>query len=327
MPFWRSEGRIAREADIWVARLNGPEREAHAAESAAWRAADPRNEAAFQRSERLWRDAGRATRTASVVVPGLTRAALERGNRGPRFALAAIVATVTIAGGVYLFEKPAADQLGPHDQLASQATPKTIQLSDGSTVSMGADSMIATNFDGTTRAIALLKGSARFSVAHDPDHPFIVSAGSRTVTARGTVFDVALRPAGLSVTMIEGVVEVSRPLPTGSSGRAVIRLTRGERLIVSGKTERVSAVNTPSSVAVFQDQPPTPIAKIIDEANVGSARPLHLADPTLGREMVEGRFSLSDTVSLARQLAAALDLNLLDDGTSLILSRKTNPKK
>ena len=325
MSFWRGEDRIAREADAWVAGLHGPERDAIVAELAAWRAADPRHEAAFRRSEMLWQDTGRATRISHTAVPINTRPVAVKVNRIPRFAIAGIVATVAIAGGLYLAELFSPAHLGPYAELRSGAGPETIRLADGSTVWLGADSKVATNFDGTIRAIGLIEGSARFSVVHDAVHPFIVSAAGRTVTARGTIFDVALRPAGLSVTMIEGVVDVGRKEPDGMTQGAIIRLAHGERLVVSGRTERVLEPNPAAATGSSRDYGSTPAARIVADANVGAARPIRFEDPALGVEHVQGRFDLSNTIGVAQQLAAALNLGLVDDSRNLVLVRKAAP--
>jgi len=297
------------------------------AEVHAWRSADPRHEAAFQRSERLWQAAGSATRTPYSRAASSGRLAAARYDRGPGFAFAAIVGTVAIAGGVYVFERPRTDMLGARAELASSTASRTVRLPDGSTVALGPDSQISTDFDGVTRGIALLRGNARFTVAHDAAHPFVVSVGGRTVTARGTIFDVALRPAGLSVMMIEGVVEVARKRQAGAVDAGAIRLARGQRLVVVGGREQISEPAGTPVASTRRDYPPTAIAKVIDDANIGAHKPILLDGQTVGAMKVEGRFDLSNTAALARQFAAALDLDLLDDGRSLILSRKSTPEK
>src|SRR3546814_18572093 len=68
---------------------------------------------------------------------------------------------------------------------------------------------------GERRDITLLAGRALFDVAKDPQRPFVVKAGDRTITALGTLFDVDVSPTELRVTLADGVVAV-RPVRYGA---------------------------------------------------------------------------------------------------------------
>jgi transmembrane sensor len=62
------------------------------------------------------------------------------------------------------------------------------------------------------------------------------------------------------------------------------------------------------------------VADVIAEANRYSARKLRLTDPSLGRLKVTGAYRRGDTRGLARSLAEAFDLELIDTpGSDLLL--------
>jgi transmembrane sensor len=318
MVFGRSDERVAREADAWVARLRGPATDEDRAALEAWRAADPRHEAAYLRSEAVWRAAGAATRTperdpTSASPPRAIMA-------GPRLAIASIVALVAAASAAMLVEqlRPERDGL----EIASAAEPKPATLADGSKLLLAPESVVATHFDGATRAVTLLRGRARFTVAHDAAHPFVVTAGDRTVTARGTVFDVTLEQTGISVTMIDGVVDVAPVAAAGPLPEHVVRLERGERLVVAGGAQTVTEVGESAT----RDYPPTSLAAVLRDANRDSDRPITLADASLGALLVQGRFAIASTDALARQLAAALNLEVHTSSTALVLARPVTVK-
>lgn len=88
---------------------------------------------------------------------------------------------------------------------------RTFSLSNGSLNTLDRDSRISVGLTPQRRDIVLVRGRARFSVVHE-SRPFAVKAGNGTVIARGTLFDVTLRPGTQAVvTLIEGLVDVEMP--------------------------------------------------------------------------------------------------------------------
>src|SRR3546814_154335 len=83
-----------------------------------------------------------------------------------------------------------------------------VTLADGSVVTLDSDTRMLARIGGERRDITLLAGRALFDVAKDPQRPFVVKAGDRTITALGTLFDVDVSPTELRVTLAEGVVAV-----------------------------------------------------------------------------------------------------------------------
>ena len=68
---------------------------------------------------------------------------------------------------------------------------RTVRLPDGSKVTLDADTLLTVSFGKASRRLRLERGRARFEVAHET-RPFVVAAGDRSVTARGTIFDVSI---------------------------------------------------------------------------------------------------------------------------------------
>jgi ferric-dicitrate binding protein FerR (iron transport regulator) len=89
---------------------------------------------------------------------------------------------------------------------------RTFELSDGSTVVLGAASTlrVAEGFGGSSRQV-YLEGQAFLRVVHDSLRPFVVTAaGTRTVDL-GTAFEVRAYPnEPVRVAVTEGMVEVRR---------------------------------------------------------------------------------------------------------------------
>lgn len=86
-----------------------------------------------------------------------------------------------------------------------------VELSDGSVVHLNYGSRIRypQNFWGEIRGV-VLSGEAYFSVAHNPDKPFVVTTGNVNVRALGTEFNVNAYPESnnIATTLVKGKVLV-----------------------------------------------------------------------------------------------------------------------
>src|SRR5205823_4691644 len=78
---------------------------------------------------------------------------------------------------------------------------RVVTLSDGSQVQLDSLSELQVRYSGQTRALELIKGQARFDVAHETGRPFEVNAASRKVVALGTAFNIDLLGKTLLVTL------------------------------------------------------------------------------------------------------------------------------
>jgi transmembrane sensor len=84
-----------------------------------------------------------------------------------------------------------------------------VQLSDGSTAELNADTELRSDFRYGRRTIRLDRGEAFFAVAKDTAHPFVVTTPAGDIRVTGTAFNV--RVAGndqVVVTLVEGKVVV-----------------------------------------------------------------------------------------------------------------------
>lgn len=86
---------------------------------------------------------------------------------------------------------------------------RTINLADGSTLILNADSRVRVRYSETERTIDLEEGQALFKVAKNPSRPFVVRSGEASVRAVGTQFDVYRKSTGTTVTVVEGKVAVT----------------------------------------------------------------------------------------------------------------------
>ena len=125
------------------------------------------------------------------------------------FRYAAVAATfLFIVGGIGLI------QTNIHQAKIHKTTTgeqKIVYLADGSTIHIDTNTVVETSFTEKFRHVELIKGKAYFSVAHEPDRPFIVKTGLVTIRALGTEFEVyKKKKEKITIVVTKGRVHVSQ---------------------------------------------------------------------------------------------------------------------
>lgn len=303
---------LAREAAHWFARMRGPDAGASRQAFEAWLAQDPEHRSAYARTAEVFA-MGKLLVDADPPAPARSRRPILVGTLA-----AALVGAAGIGG--WAVTHPGAPVQDQHSAVVAATDRRTIatvagetrvvRLADGSTLRLGDGTMIEVAIGSDRRNLRLLRGRARFEVAHEM-RPFVVFAGGGSVTARGTIFEVALAKSGkVDVRLFQGAVDVALPRQSVVSQPVVRKLAAGESVSFSGQQDAAPRPSAPSGAAVpdaadtAREFEATPVAELIALANRGTARPIRLADPALGAKRVSGRFRIDDTELLARRLAA-----------------------
>ncbi len=240
-----------RDAGEWVQRLNEPNEEDAQALTDQWMQwckSDALNLPAFEQMQRVWDAFSDIRDTNDLALKPLN-------HPKHRIGLIALAASIVLAVGV------AAWLVWTYSDVQEFATPlgkqRSITLTDGSHLDLAPDSLVRTHFTLTRRDIQLERGQAFFAVTHSPIRPFIVHAGTLTVTAIGTAFDVRIGPSITVVTVSEGGVGVSGVDESGhGSGaqRETIRASVGERVTFSKSARRLSvAAVDPKAAESWRD--------------------------------------------------------------------------
>ena len=119
---------------------------------------------------------------------------------------------------------------------------QTLELDDGSVVTLNTGGELAVDYSGPARRIVLERGEAYFEVTEDPRRPFTVDLGVRSVTAVGTAFNIRKSPERYQVAVIEGAVvfhavtedAASPPPPVSADGQAASVSAPGQRRVEAG---------------------------------------------------------------------------------------------
>ncbi|KPH67134.1 FecR domain-containing protein [Novosphingobium sp. ST904] len=332
------------EAADWFALMRGPDAPAKRSEFEAWLAADALHRDAYNRigetfslGKGLKED--RAANYATIQDAGtVTAVSSSRGKFVGTMALASVLLIAVVIstamlmrtmGGSGIVAAPA-EGLQTRDIVTSRGEIRTFALADGSHVTLDTGSEVTVSLSPTRRDLRLVRGRARFAVAHE-GRPFVVAAAGGSVIARGTVFDVTLHQhGGAVVDLIEGKVDVlegpDRPRGSGSreARTSVRQLVSGHSLAFGDSARRPAAVpftkaDWPEGLRDFRA---VRLGDLVADANRYGSRPIVLASSDLSALQVSGTFRLQDARRLAFNLADLLDLTVQDEPERIVLSRR-----
>lgn len=291
-------------ATDWLFRLQGEPADAALRQAHRdWLAADAAHLQAWLAVQQTWNVTGRMkpemTDRAEVTpfTPSLKAARRQTRIFAAVTVLAACAALALFGPRILLHLES--------DAVTATAENTTLQLADGSTVTLGGDSALRADVGGSSgRHATLLRGEAHFQIAPDRQRPFVIDAGPVQVTVVGTAFDVTLDAQTVRVAVASGVVDVR-------AGDAVpARLTAGERVAIA----RSSGASTLARVApedvgawrqrrlVLHDLPlPEAIARL---GRYHRGEIVTLAEG-LDRQRISGVFDLEDPARALRSMLAA----------------------
>ena len=310
------------EAAHWFARMRTPGAEADRAEFDAWHA-DPENAEAYANAKEDW-----------LITGGVAEEHLAAHRQVPSKATppsrahwalaAALVLAISLAFAWVLLGNGGTDPI-----VADNATGELV-LEDGTRVALTDGARVEAEFTSGERRVHLVGGRARFTVVHDSARPFRVEAAGSETTALGTIFEIDLTGRRPVVHLVEGLVEVRAT----ANPQAPLRLRPGQRATVEKDAPMLietkpAGETVTMTIPVGEAEGPNlllaeglPLGAVIDRANRVSSARIELADPAIGGRLVSGRFDVSNARSLARQLAAALDLDVQEQAGRYVLMPK-----
>jgi transmembrane sensor len=285
------------EASQWLLRMQDPKRtDEQLNEWLHWIDADPENFAEFERLQRDWIDLNALKGDELALTPQQKSVLLDQENshlanryftrrfgaRRSAWALAAGLAVVALGAAVFQYVRtPSA---APAQQIAAALTSRAATLPDGSRMILGVQSRVNMDFNGSKRQLDLSSGEAYFKVKHDKARPFVVQAGEISVTAIGTAFDVRREHERVTITVEEGIVEVS----SRESGKRPVtwRAEAGYQLTYStrDRTASLASVN-PAAELAWRDGELAyvrePLGSVVENLNRHSSRKIVIADPEI----------------------------------------------
>lgn len=299
----------------WVLRLRGEAPEQDVLNDwLVWYEADPRNKQAFDQASAIASAAPEAaTDLRGALAPSTWRppsATASRSRTRARWRRTWIGAALAAGVGALALQlnlempRPPPPLQGLFDTLVAFVTPaepmvKRSVLPDGSRMELASKSKVQVHYNDRARLLTLRDGVAHFTVAHNPERPFIVQAGEVYVRAVGTAFNVRHSGGRVVVTVTEGTVDVypaapqrepAAPPPTNA-----LRLQAGKEVVWAAATAaaqpRVTAVDPSQALAWREGRLEylnEPLASAIADINRYASRQIIIRDPAIGDLVFSG---------------------------------------
>ncbi|MDB5676695.1 MAG: hypothetical protein JWM65_3677 [Sphingomonas bacterium] len=280
------------------------------------------HKAAYWRLEHGWREADR------IGALGLVSAEEEAPPSfvtrwWPAAAAASLVAM--LAFGAVEMVRP-----GPAPVIAAQhfVTPvggrRIVPLIDGSKVELNTATTMRTAVTAEHREVWLDQGEAYFEIAHMENHPFVVHAGSRTVTVLGTKFSVRRDGDRVTVSVVEGRVKVDDARQVDAVSTAIltagdVAVARGPATLLAAKSEqRVEAALAWRGGVLNFDR--TSLADAVKEFNRYNRKQITIADAETGNIRIGGTFQAANVDAFVRLLHDAYGLRVDTGPDSVTIS-------
>ncbi len=271
-----------------------------------WLAADPEHAEAFSSRRQIWDELNSLAEWrpehSLKPNPDLLRASV--AEKAPKQTLLKVV---LFAAGI-----AAALVIGAFSwKLIGQGTPSSIKLAegefargyerhpleDGSIVELNRGAQAVVEFTKSMRRVTLDSGEAHFTIAKDPDRPFIVNARGVAVQAVGTIFNVQINQDSVNVLVTEGRVAVDHfanemenqpldletiPTPQLSAGQgSVFDLTSKELQPLVQKVSPVEIEQRLSWLKQVLSFQATPLSDIVHEFNRRNYTQITIEDPSI----------------------------------------------
>ena len=185
-------------------------------------------------------------------------------------------------------------------------------LADGSVVDLNRGAAVAVDYSPESRRVRMERGEASFSVAKNPERPFIVSAGNYEVRAVGTAFNVRLTPTGIEVLVTEGKVRVTRNDDVGEPAA----LAAGDYTMLPHQagTVHVSTLSVAQVSAQLAWQPrlldftDAPLREIVACFNAHNPVQLSVDDPALATLPLSATFRSDNVEGFVKLMESAFGM-------------------
>lgn len=258
-----------------------------------------------------------------------------RNRRGLWAAAAALVLAVCAGFTAYAYSRPHYET-GVGEQ-------RDILLPDGSRMTLNTNTIVTVHYSKTRRYLQLKRGEALFIVKQDAARPFEVSAGGTLTRALGTEFNVDLRKSRVTVSVLDGAVQViapdAKPATTKPAAQAAGGETNEEPPAFATALAKGQAVAFRRQDKRMQEEQAdlkridawrtrrlefsnTPLPQAVEEFNRYAITRIVIGTPELSSVRVSGVFSIGDTEGFLYSLQEALGVQTHEASGETILMKQ-----
>jgi transmembrane sensor len=200
-------------------------------------------------------------------------------------------------------------------------------LADGTNIQLNTNSVVNVTYTEQQRKITLVRGEAYFEVAKDKTRPFTVTAGKKSFTALGTIFNVQKKSdLAMELVVTEGrvlITKASEPLETITNSFNISSIDKlPGTLVVSGEKATIEHNLTSPVKKVSLDQVQRdlawqqgmlifegePLAQALMEVGRYTETQFKITEPHLANLKVAGYFKAGDIEGLLASLESNFNI-------------------
>lgn len=221
---------------------------------------------------------------------------------------------------------------------------KEVLLPDGSLVSMNTATEIMVNYQGSDRKVHFVRGEAYFVVEDNPERPFSVELGARTVSVLGTEFNVRKLSDSFAVGVTKGSVALHKSAERVGLQSSLPKSAYGERTIVdaaaqyrltaggviefdAGKNDLVayriedidSRYGWRSGVVSFSGDP---LYRVVQDLNRYSAKKILIVDPVVMNLEIYAGLKVNNIAAALKNLEMAYPIEVSHDFDQILIESK-----
>jgi transmembrane sensor len=250
-----------------------------------------------------------------------------RGSRqgskpeGPRRSTSGSVAKRREPGALQRATPRKAHPFAPSEHYATApAEVRTINLADGSTITLSGAGEASIAIGDSERRVALTRGYALFDVAHDPGRPFIVETPQGDIRVLGTEFVVRITGEEVRTTVLRGSISGAARRPgLFSSESAPVTARVNEEIVLSAGNAELVPINAEAihrrlawrdNMLAFDGET---LNEAIAQVSQQTGWTFELADPSLGEVRVGG-YVHADPEAFIELMSSSLNLEARREG-------------
>jgi transmembrane sensor len=310
-----SDRAIESNAAEWLARRDRGLTSLEQDEFLDWIGSNPRHAATLQKLERTWQalDCLSEWRPENSARPNADLLVVRPRRRSKLRPFSLLALATGLAASLLLVFRPSSEPVSARKTIRVVPAPEVLKLDDSSIVTVDENARIEPIFNAAERRVRLISGEAHFSVAKDPQRPFVVEAGAVIVRAVGTAFNVRHAGDTVDVLVTHGSVELERPIVASSIATlsTPMPLIAGELATVDNAPDgrlRVTSITSAEIEQVlawrrvrlqFAD---APLSEVIAAFNLRNRKQLVIGDPAVAHLRVGGTFRADNVETFVRSL-------------------------
>jgi len=346
---FNSKEEIQEQACLWISRMDRGCSTQEKQDMVAWVNQSNAHREILMKMASLWDDLS-VLNELSALFP-LENASKRTHYRFRRFSLAASLLLVVLMGGSLITDINFSPLFSYNTKTTKEVElfstkvgeQASFSMNDGTSIQLNTNSIVEVAYSSRQRHLRLIQGEAKFDVAKDSTRPFTVTAGEKSFTALGTIFNIQKNTdQNLELLVTEGKVLITKSIEvikSISDNIGSIKLDdlpgvlvkSGEKAIIDDSTlnpiKKVSLVQVQRDLAwqqgmlIFEGEP---LAEALKEISRYSNTHFEIIDDELAQLIIAGYFKADDIDGLLKSLS--LNFNIYYQKTSTNSIRLSSEK-